>query len=79
MNTTTWALVAVVLTLYVIGLLTGWVLGARRTRHRVMRDLAESPASLRRMADQIEDARFEAASAHALREVHGLGPVEPRS
>lgn len=78
MNTTTWAWVAVVLALYLIGFFTGMVLGKRRTRHRMMLELAANPSALRQMADQIDNARFEAASANALREVHGLGPAEPR-
>ena len=77
MSATTWAWVAVLLTLYLAGLLTGLVLGGRRMRHRVMRELAADPRTLRRMADQVEDARFRATSAHALREVHGLAPRDP--
>jgi hypothetical protein len=79
MSTTTWAWVAVFLALYFMGFFTGMVLGRQRTRHRMMRELAADPATLRKMASQIENARFEAASAQALREVHGLGPAEPQS
>jgi hypothetical protein len=79
MTATTWAWVAVFLALYLIGLLTGMVVGRQRMRTRMMRELADNPASLRQIADQIENARFEAASAQALREVHGLGPAEPPS
>jgi len=73
-----WVVAGCGLVLYVVAFVTGWLLSARRTRHRVMREVTADPAVLRRLAARVEDARFAAAAADATRRVGGLVPQEPR-